>query len=128
MPGSRPSELKLHVEVMLDAANRAAALLRSEPEAGPAEQKLVVLMPFPVTSELAKLAQARGSVGEGGRAGVTATQNFDNFILDVRVSHGDAAECLIAADAGLIKSGTSTLEAALLRLSSYDCLQDQSAD
>jgi lipid-A-disaccharide synthase len=35
--------------------------------------------------------------------------------LDIRITQGNAAECLVAADAGLIKSGTSTLEAGLLR-------------
>lgn len=111
MPGSRPSELKLHVEVMLDAANRAAALLRAKGTLGPAE-KLVVLMPFPVTSNLAQL---RARVDQWLRRASGGTSGFaSRFILDVCVSQGDAAECLIAADAGLIKSGTSTLEAALL--------------
>ena len=107
MPGSRPSELKLHVEVMLDAATRAAALLRSGRRLA-ATEKLIVLMPFPVTSDLAAL---RARVDQWVKR---ASGGSANFILDVRVSQGDAAECLVAADAGLIKSGTSTLEAALL--------------
>jgi lipid-A-disaccharide synthase len=37
-----------------------------------------------------------------------------SFILDVQVSQGNSGDCLAAADAGLIKSGTSTLEAGLM--------------
>lgn len=110
LPGSRPSEIRQHVDLLLDAAVRGAALLRGRGALG-AQERLVVLVPFPVTSDLASvrarvegwLKRASGGTGLG-----------DRFILDVRVSQGDAAECMVAADAGLIKSGTSTLEAALL--------------
>jgi lipid-A-disaccharide synthase len=110
MPGSRPSELKLHVEVMLDGATRAAALMRASGALG-REERLTVLMPFPVTADLraASARVLRWLKGANGGAG-----DLSQFILDVRVSQGDAPECLVAADAGLIKSGTSTLEAALL--------------
>jgi len=107
MPGSRPSELKLHVEVMLEAALRASALMRASGKLG-RNQKLQILMPFPVTSDLpalrARVERWRGRAGGGN----------PDFILDLRVSQGDADTCMVAADAGLIKSGTSTLEAALL--------------
>ncbi|RYZ68158.1 MAG: hypothetical protein EOP09_09910 [Proteobacteria bacterium] len=36
--------------------------------------------------------------------------------LPIRISEGDSHRAMIAADVGLIKSGTSTLEAALLKL------------
>jgi lipid-A-disaccharide synthase len=107
MPGSRPSELRLHLEVMLDAANRAAALMRSSGALG-ADEKLSVLIPLPATADLEALKER---VSSWLRA---ASGGNPQFILDLRVSQGDAAECLVAADAGLIKSGTSTLEAALL--------------
>jgi lipid-A-disaccharide synthase len=107
MPGSRPSEIKRHVELLLDAATRAAAVLRSKNVLHDPE-RLIVLMPFPVTSEL---AQVRDQVDAWLRR---SSGRVPGFILDVRVSQGDAPECLVAADAGLIKSGTSTLEAALL--------------
>jgi lipid-A-disaccharide synthase len=107
MPGSRPSELKMHLEVMLDAANRAAAILRSSGKLG-AQERLVTLLPFPVTSDLAPLQER---VEQWLRL---ASGGNPSFILDVRVSQGNADLCMVAADAGLIKSGTSTLEAALL--------------
>lgn len=107
MPGSRPSELKLHIKVMLDGANRAAALMRASGALG-REERLTVLMPFPMTADF-RSASERVQVWLAKAIG-----GATNFNLDVRVSQGDAAECLVAADAGLIKSGTSTLEAALL--------------
>jgi lipid-A-disaccharide synthase len=111
LPGSRPAEIKRHVDLMLDGATRAAALLRNREFLG-ARERLVVLMPFPVTANLDAVREqvsawlSRMGAEAGGES---------RFILDVRVSQGDAAECMVAADAGLIKSGTSTLEAALLR-------------
>lgn len=96
MPGSRPSELERHLELMLDAAELVAK------KVGP----LRVLMPLPTTADLAALRArvAEWETREGRARGG----------LSIRVSHGDAHECLVAADAGLIKSGTSTLEAGIL--------------
>ncbi|MCM2277837.1 MAG: lipid-A-disaccharide synthase [Oligoflexia bacterium] len=93
MPGSRPSELRNHVELFLEAAERVALGLR---ERGMLEktERLLVLVPLPLT------AQALGITGRES--------------LEIKVSRGDAHECLIAADAGLVKSGTSTLEAGIL--------------
>jgi lipid-A-disaccharide synthase len=107
MPGSRPSEISQHLDLMLDAAQQAAARLRSQGKLGESA-RLVVLMPFPVTS---KLEQVKARVDSWV---AQASGKAPAFILDVRVSQGDAFECLVAADAGLIKSGTSTLEAAVL--------------
>lgn len=108
MPGSRPSELNRHTELMLDASVRVAAELRRRGELRAAEP-LIVLMPVPVTAGLEAMQErVRSWLSRMGGLGPAP------FILDVRVTQGNSAECLIAADAGLIKSGTSTLEAALL--------------
>lgn len=93
MPGSRPSELKMHLELMLVAASRAASSLR---------EKLIVLLPVPETIP-----------DEPVRERVRAV-SYDRSAIEVRVTRGNSGLCLLAADAGLIKSGTSTLEAALL--------------
>ncbi len=108
LPGSRPAEVKQHLALMLDSTLRAAAILRSRGWLA-AEERLTVLMPFPMTANLAEMkakVDAWLKVATGGSA--------SSFILDVRVTQGDSAESMLAADAGLIKSGTSTLEAALL--------------
>jgi len=103
MTGSRPSEWKRHIPLMLDAAVMAAAHLRSRGLLGGTDP-LRVLMPVP---EMADFARAQASVAALlGRGGYP--------IINVSVSRGDAPECLVAADVALVKSGTSTLEAALL--------------
>ena len=102
LPGSRPAELKRHLEPMLEAAAQGAVRLRKLGVLG-AEEKLTVLLPFPATADL-----------EAQRARTEAWQSSD--ILSIRVSQGDAAVAMVAADAGLVKSGTSTLEAAILGL------------
>lgn len=96
MPGSRPAELKRHVPLMLDALELTAKRLG---------ERLQILMPLPATADSKAIElEVRGwSAAHPER-------------LDVRVSEGDAHECLVAADAGLIKSGTSTLEAGILAL------------
>jgi lipid-A-disaccharide synthase len=103
MPGSRPSEFKQHLELMLDSAllaqdqmQRSGFLKR--------EEYFKVLIPFPATAEMGPL-QDRIKIWKEQR----------NCRLDLRLSQNDADVCLVAADAGLIKSGTSTLEAGLLR-------------
>ncbi len=96
MPGSRPSELKRHLILMLEAAEIAAKTFL---------QPLHVFMPFPSTLSLAPI-----------RATVNAWMTPEKArFMRVHLSQGDAHTCLVAADAGLIKSGTSTLEAGLLR-------------
>jgi lipid-A-disaccharide synthase len=100
MPGSRKSELKSHLSLMIAAAVSAARQLRQKGHLL-SGQRLVVLMPFPLTTNLSSV-----------------DFNFDFEFkqeLDLKVSQGDAYTCLIAADAGMIKSGTSTLEAGLLQ-------------
>ena len=113
MPGSRPAELKQHLDVMLSSAVRAAAKLRSSGVLG-AKERLCVLVPFSVTADLVVLRERVQSwlnraSGQTARLGET-----EKFILDIRVFQGSAPECMVAAEAGLIKSGNSTLEAGLL--------------
>jgi lipid-A-disaccharide synthase len=102
MPGSRPAEIKRHLPLMLAAALNTAAKLRSS--------KLDLLVPLPVTADLDRI---RAKITEWLKAMRLKGEPVDE-LLCIRVSSGDSAECLVAADAGLIKSGTSTLEAALL--------------
>jgi lipid-A-disaccharide synthase len=107
LPGSRPAELKRHIDVMLDGATRAAARLRVGGKLR-ARDPLRVLIPIPETSNVPRIrAQIESWVTQasGGEPG---------FILDVRVFEGNAAACLAAADAALVKSGTATLEAGLM--------------
>ncbi len=103
MPGSRSSELKRHIPLMLEAAVRAAARLRSAAWLG-AEETLKILMPVPATADFARVSDW-----------IERWQGANSFpILDIRFSRGNSAESLVAADAALVKSGTSTLEAGLL--------------
>ena len=95
MVGSRPSELKQHLEILLASVALTAARIG---------KRLVVLLPFSASSDLNSIS-ARITDWQARHPGAK---------LDLRVSQGDAHECLVAADAGLIKSGTSTLEAGLL--------------
>lgn len=90
MPGSRPAELENHLMMMVEAAWRVAE------ETG---QRFEVLVPLPLTENPERWRTEIGQRGEGVR---------------FRLSQGDSALCLRAADAGLVKSGTSTLEAGLL--------------
>ena len=98
MPGSRPSELKRHVVPMIEAAIRAAVALKTH---------LTVLMPLPAAGDVASLKER-----------IAQLTHLDFSKIDLHVTQGDSAVCLVAGDAGLIKSGTSTLEAALLGLPS----------
>lgn len=110
MPGSRRAEIAIHTPLMLDGLTRAAAELRRK-GALAAGERLVVLMPVPATADFDAFSlrveswlRGMGGLLHGGKG----------FILDVRPSRGNSHECLVAADAGLVKSGTSTLEAGLL--------------
>ena len=101
MPGSRPSELKYHLDVMLDSALQVSKKL--------SPKVLRVLMPLPHTADLTEVND-RVELWKQ-KQGVSSGQTLPF----VQVSQGNAHECLVAADAGIIKSGTSTLEAGLLR-------------
>jgi lipid-A-disaccharide synthase len=101
MPGSRPTELRYHLDLML-----GAALLASQRIQNVQGEKLVALLPLPQTSEISLI---------GKRINDWKVRNPDHASsLDLRLSQGNAHECMVAADAGLIKSGTSTLEAGVL--------------
>ncbi|MFZ9596182.1 MAG: lipid-A-disaccharide synthase [Bdellovibrionia bacterium] len=110
MPGSRESEWDQHFEVLLGAAWRACASLR-QAQVLSTDERLKVLIPVPEQGDLARVQQrlSRWQAQCGDEAGIQAA-------VDWRVSQGTSAWCMGAADAGLIKSGTSTLEAALLGL------------
>lgn len=86
MPGSRPSEIQYHLAPMLEAAEKLSRL-----------KPLKVLMPLAPTDHL-----------ESVRKKLPVTS------FPLVLSQGNAWECMRAADAGIIKSGTSTLEAAVL--------------
>lgn len=103
MAGSRPSELKRHLELMLEASVRTAAKLRVKGTLGQRE-RLRVLVPFPATADFTRQKDRIDAWMRSRR----------HDIVDVRPSQGDSALSLLAADVGLIKSGTSTLEAAVL--------------
>lgn len=100
MPGSRTSELKNHLELMLNAADQAIAQMQSVQSVS----KFRVLLPFPDSVQMAPLQER-----------IRLWQTQAQSRLDLRVSQGDAPYALLAADWGLIKSGTSTLEAGLLQ-------------
>jgi lipid-A-disaccharide synthase len=104
MPGSRPSELKRHLKPMLDSVLLTREQLLKQGKL-PDHAKIHILLPFPPTADLAFLQiQVQEWMDRNPTAG-----------MKVHVSQGNAAECLIAADAGLVKSGTSTLEAGVLQ-------------
>jgi len=103
MPGSRPSEFYRHVKLMMDASVGVAEKMRQKGYIG-SHQKLMVLMTFPTTSMIKpKWKRAAELI------------NQINDCIELRLSLGDSHLALVAADAALVKSGTSTLEAALLK-------------
>ena len=107
LPGSRPAELKYHLEVGFEGILRAAARLRSQGVLAP-ESALQVCIPVP---KAASLDAVRARVAAWG---VRFGASNANFPLRIQVTQGNSHDVLKAADSGLIKSGTSTLEAALL--------------
>ncbi len=101
LPGSRPSEVARHLESLLLAAVRTAGQLQERL----LFKKLKVLLPFPLSTDLAQIkAQSRAILA----------QHDSNGLVDFQIFKGRSSACLVAADAALVKSGTSTLEAALL--------------
>jgi lipid-A-disaccharide synthase len=104
MPGSRPSELKQHTFLMLNAALLVARELLTKGVLGPGE-KLKVLMPIPQT---AFFAETQDRVIHWEKEWGAESP------LEVSLSQGNSHDCMVAADFGMIKSGTSTLEAGVL--------------
>ncbi len=93
MPGSRSAELKYLLEPMMVAVKRLYDMGRLDH----------ILIPLPKNGRREAVERWFDS-------------HADYRMLPVRISEGDSHLAMIAADAGLIKSGTSTLEAALLNL------------
>lgn len=92
MPGSRPSELHYHLKPLILSAYQIQQSV---------DQKLKVFIPLALTQEVSAIQKVLDHIPESKK-------------LDLILSSGDAWSILRAADAGIIKSGTSTLEAALL--------------
>lgn len=104
LPGSRPDELKRHTAVLIESSVRAAAIMRSKGRLGP-QEKLTVLVGLAQTARVEKeTARIQAALGASGG------------IVDLKILVGKSHLAMIAADFGVIKSGTSTLEAAILRL------------
>ncbi|NJN51418.1 MAG: lipid-A-disaccharide synthase [Gammaproteobacteria bacterium] len=89
LPGSRRSELRLHVRLFADTAKLLAPTLA----------RPVFLVPTVSADDVQLFRELAGNVIDG---------------LDVRWLPGRSREALAAADVALIKSGTGTLEAMLL--------------
>ncbi len=104
MPGSRLSELNAHLNLMIEAAKDAYQHLKIFKMIGHEKSwKVLIALPESLISE--KLtAQLK-----------TACTTHHDTPICFQIVYGQSAQCLLAADAGLIKSGTSTLEAALLQ-------------
>lgn len=102
MPGSRPAEFRQHTELLLDAASLTAKKTGFLTEG----EKLHLLIPLPDTADVDSFSRAVDSWKEANSEALA--------LLELHISQGNAFECMVAADAGLIKSGTSTLEAGML--------------
>jgi lipid-A-disaccharide synthase len=101
LPGSRPSEIENHLPVFLEGALLLASQLG---------RPLLGLLPL---ADARTAERVRSVVAEWRRqkqeGGLRALE-----LLELRVSAGDSREVLVAADCGWVKSGTATLEAAIL--------------
>lgn len=97
MPGSRPSEIQRHFKFMMLAAFESAKATR---------KKLRILIPLADSNEEAHLQAELRSLDRNHPDWRESLQ--PGFVI------GKAPVALRASDAGLIKSGTSTLEAALM--------------
>ena len=107
MPGSRESELKEHFDLFLDAAVLLSQRYSTSRKSG----RIKILLPAAATSDpIAMRSRLDRWVQSCKR------DNPSWELPAVELSHGNAFETMVAADVGLIKSGTSTLEAGLLGL------------
>ena len=99
LPGSRRGEVDALLDVFLAAAEQTAAQLCSD------DQKLVVLIP---AANQVRFEQIHNII-----------QSFRSQVQEshcqFKIVDGQSRECLIAADAVLIASGTATLEAMLCK-------------
>jgi len=101
--GSRPAEIREHCSTFLDAALQVAVRLERQGKVHSGE-KLRVNLPLPLT---ANFEEVKRKVQSWRELNLGAP-------LEIQLTQGDSAIHLRAADVGMIKSGTSTLEAALL--------------
>lgn len=97
MPGSRPAEIQKHFKIMVLATLEVAKSL---------QKKLKVLVPLTDEAEEKHLQSELHAI--------ESESAVLNDRLEVDFTVGNAPVVLRASDAGLIKSGTSTLEAALM--------------
>ncbi|MBC7386463.1 MAG: lipid-A-disaccharide synthase [Cryobacterium sp.] len=99
MVGSRPAEYRYHLVPLIQAAVKVKAGLGGEP--------LQVLLPLPETADIPAFRLLLTEV----MVQVPGARD-----LSLHLSQGDAWKAMKAADVAIIKSGTSSLEAALLDL------------
>lgn len=99
MPGSRPSELKYHFELFLDSVLLAAKKKNTS---------------FQVRIPLASQEDADHAALLLEKWKANHSADLDR--LQIQLSVGNSATVLRACDIGIIKSGTSTLEAGLMGL------------
>ena len=107
LPGSRPAELKRHLHLFLDAGVRAAANCRSKGKLG-AQTQLFLHLTLPLTADRESIELRIADWAKRGGWDLASS------IVRVSLSFGDSAEILRACDAAIIKSGTATLEGALM--------------
>jgi len=99
MPGSRPSEIRRHFPILLDTVRSVRQKLHAERPGG-----WTLLIPLAETAEPGKwFERYRDHLDQ------LRSDGFEVILLP-----GQSHLAMRAADAGLIKSGTSTLEAAVL--------------
>lgn len=103
MPGSRPAEVERHLDVLLESCAQVAQALRGSGRLDE-DETARVLIPLPGTLDF-QATEKRIQQWCGGKKSLPLTVN-------VLMENSTAA--LLAADLGLLKSGTTTLEAALL--------------
>lgn len=94
MPGSRDAEIKYHLELFLKTANTFYQKFKND------GKSLKILMPLPHDRGMQLVKEKINQLG------------FSH--LPIQLFKGNSGKAMKAATAGLIKSGTSTLEAALL--------------
>lgn len=110
LPGSRGSELTYHLPVFLGAAQLVSAQLAASTPA-PVGGPVTWIIPCPRPSLRGQIEAAIDLAEREHRS----RQGPGVLPLSVRIDDGTAQRALQAAEAALIKSGTSTLEALLLR-------------
>ncbi|MCY4143181.1 MAG: lipid-A-disaccharide synthase [Gammaproteobacteria bacterium] len=93
LPGSRGSELRFHLELFLKTAERIVTLL-------PSDERCVFVVPCASDNAIEHVDKH--------------ASRFDH--LDLRIDSGGSLQTFAASDVALVKSGTSTLEALLLRV------------